>query len=261
MIPSKTKDWNPETYARFRGLRLRPALDLLSQVGDLPDAPIVDLGCGAGAVGQALVERYPTHKLLGVDNSPAMLRDAEETGLYAQLELTDASEWRPEEPPALIFSNALLHWLPDHQRLFPKLAEYLEPGGVLAIQMPRQQMAPSHALMRDIAQKIFPEVFDFSDWEPQVAQPESYAKLLSVYGSLNLWETSYLQVLSSVEEGHPVRHFTQSTAMRPFASALSRQDFRKFLNAYDAALSEAYPLADDGSVSFQFQRMFIVLST
>ena len=76
-----------------------------------------------------------------------------------------------------------------------------------------------------------------------------------------IWETSYLQVLSSVEEGHPVRHFTQSTAMRPFASALSRQDFRKFLNAYDAALSEAYPLADDGSVSFQFQRLFIVLST
>ena len=37
-------DWNPEAYARFRGLRLRPALDLLAQVGDLPLGDVVDLG-------------------------------------------------------------------------------------------------------------------------------------------------------------------------------------------------------------------------
>ena len=50
-------DWSPETYARFRGLRLRPALDLLAQVGDLPPGDVIDLGCGDGAVAGALAAR------------------------------------------------------------------------------------------------------------------------------------------------------------------------------------------------------------
>jgi len=41
-------DWNPETCARFRGLRLRPAIDLLAQVRDmLVDMPgICPVGIG-----------------------------------------------------------------------------------------------------------------------------------------------------------------------------------------------------------------------
>jgi len=44
----------------------------------------------------------------------------------------------------LIYSNAALHWLPDHGRLFPSLLEKVEPGGILAVQMPAQFRTPSH---------------------------------------------------------------------------------------------------------------------
>ena len=68
-------DWNPERYARFGGLRLRPALDLLAQVGHVPDGAVIDLGCGNGAVGGALAARFEGRALVGVDSSPAMLAD------------------------------------------------------------------------------------------------------------------------------------------------------------------------------------------
>ncbi len=42
-------DWNPETCARFRGLRLRPTIDLLAQVPDLLPGGVADPGRGAGA--------------------------------------------------------------------------------------------------------------------------------------------------------------------------------------------------------------------
>lgn len=71
-----SKDWNPGAYARFRGLRLRPALDLLAQVPELPPGDVVDLGCGDGAVAEALRARFPDRRLVGVDASPAMLRVA-----------------------------------------------------------------------------------------------------------------------------------------------------------------------------------------
>lgn len=249
-------DWNPEAYARFRDLRLRPALDLLMQVGAVPDGAVVDLGCGDGAVAGALRARFPTRRLVGVDGSAAMLAAAR--GYDALLE-ADIAAWRPAEPPALIFSNAALHWLGDHAALIPRLAGLLAPGGTLAVQMPRQQAAPSHALMREIAAGMFPAIFDLADWHPQVAPPATYAAILAPLGTADLWETEYHQRLAPVAEGHPVRHFTMSTAMRPFLDRLDAEAAERFTSAYDAALAEAYPLEADCSVLFPFRRLFFTL--
>jgi trans-aconitate 2-methyltransferase len=72
LTTGKRQDWNPETYAKFRGFRLRPAMDLLAQVPDLPAGEVVDLGCGNGPVGPALAQRFQGRRLIGVDHSPAM---------------------------------------------------------------------------------------------------------------------------------------------------------------------------------------------
>ena len=157
------QDWNPETYAKFRGFRIRPAMDLLAQVGAVPKGDVVDLGCGNGAVGAALLHRFSGRNLIGIDTSPAMLTTAGQTGAYSSLIEVDASLWAPQTPPALIFSNAMCHWLPDHESLFSRLVLMLAKGGVLAVQMPRQFMAPSHQALRDVAQNLFADRFDFTD--------------------------------------------------------------------------------------------------
>lgn len=251
-------DWNPGAYARFRGLRLRPALDLLAQVGDLPPGDIIDLGCGDGAAAAALAGRFPGRRLVGVDASPAMLERA--SGYDAKVE-ADIAGWRPETPPALIFSNAVLHWLPDHAALMPRLAGHLAPGGVLAVQMPRQFLAPSHRFLRDIAAAQFPDRFDFGHYQPPVAPAVQYHEMLSPLGQVAAWETDYVQRLDPCEAGHPVRAFTGSTAMRPFVEKLTAEETAQFVAAYDAALGSAYPLLADGSVLFPFRRTFFVLET
>lgn len=60
-----SRDWDPARYATFRDLRLRPALDLLAQVGELPPGDVIDLGCGDGAVADALAARFPGRGLVG----------------------------------------------------------------------------------------------------------------------------------------------------------------------------------------------------
>ncbi|WP_210530182.1 methyltransferase domain-containing protein [Rubellimicrobium arenae] len=250
-------DWDPGTYRRFRGLRLRPALDLLLQVGEVPDGCVVDLGCGDGAVAGPLRARFPGHRILGVDSSPEMLGHA--TG-YDATRLVDIAHWTPEEPPAVVFSNAALHWLSHHEMLFPRLAQCLAPGGVLAVQMPRQFDAPSHRLLRDLAEGMFPDRFSFTNYVAPVAPPAAYHRLLSPLGAVDLWETEYLQPLSPVPEGHPVRAFTQSTALRPFAARMGEGELQEFLDAYDDSLRIAYPAEADGSVLFPFRRLFLVLT-
>lgn len=255
-MSAKAKDWNPGAYAKFRGLRLRPALDLLAQIGDLPKGDIVDLGCGDGAASGALAARFPERRLVGVDASPAMLEKA--TGYAAKVQ-ADIAGWQPETPPALIFSNAVLHWLPDHAQLMPHLVGLLAPGGVLAVQMPRQFLAPSHRFLRDIAAAMFPDRFDFGQYTPPVAPAVTYWEMLTPLGRIEAWETEYVQSLDAVAEGHPVRAFTGSTAMRPFVEKLTAVEVQQFTAAYDTALGSAYPLLVDASVLFPFRRCFFVL--
>lgn len=252
-------DWNPAAYARFAGLRLQPALDLLARISELPAGKIVDLGCGAGAVGPVLRRRFPNRTLAGLDASPAMLAEARATGAYDRLEQADAAAWTPAAPPALIFSNAALHWLPDHAALMPRLAGLLAPGGVMAVQMPRQQEAPSHRLLGSVAKVLFPSRFARPEGPPRVAAPQDYLRLLAPLGDAAVWEVEYLQRLVPAEGAHPVRLFTQSTAFRPYEALLSPEERTGFLAAYDAALAAAYPPESDGSVLFPFRRLFLTL--
>ena len=258
MTPKTTQDWNPEAYSRFRGLRLRPALDLLAQVGAVPDGAVVDLGCGAGAVGEALALRFGP-RVVGVDSSPAMLAKAAETGAYVALHEGDIAHWAAEASPALIFSNAALHWVDGHSALMPRLAAMLAPGGVLAVQMPRQFFAPSHRFLRDIAQAMFPDRFDFAGYDAPVQPAFAYWEMLAPLGEVEAWETDYVQHLEAAGAAHPVRRFTESTAMRPLLDRMSADEADAFVARYDAALGAAYPLLPDGSVLMPFRRVFFTV--
>lgn len=231
----------------------------MSQVGALPQGDVIDLGCGNGAVGGALARRFNDRQLVGVDRSETMLAKAQETGAYSELVQADASLWTPQTPPALIFSNALCHWLPDHATLFARLAGALVQGGVLAVQMPNQFSASSHKALRDVAQNLYPDRFDFADWQSPVATPQTYAEMLIPLGEVSVWQTDYIQRLEPVETGHPVRHFTQSTALRPFADTLTEAELVTFIAAYEAVLQRDYPAQEDGSVLFPFKRLFFTL--
>lgn len=251
-------DWNPESYARFADLRLRPARDLLAQVGSLPDGPVCDLGCGAGAAGPMLRARFAGRALTGLDTSPAMLAKAAETGVYDTLTQTDAARWQPDTAPALIFSNAALHWVGDHATLMPYLAGLVASGGTLAVQMPHQNRAPSHRLWLDLVAQHFPGRFDPAQ-APGILDAPAYHRLLSPLGRMTLWETEYFQVLQPSAEGHPVRQFTSATFARPVLAALNAEEQAELGAQYDAVMEKAYPRSPDGSVLFPFRRLFFAL--
>lgn len=250
--------WNVAAYEAFSDLRLRPALDLLARVPPLDLGDVIDLGCGSGAAASALRARYPDHRLIGVDASPDMLAKADGLGLYDRLMEADIAVWRPKRPPALIFSNAALHWLDGHDALIPRLFGLLGPGGALAIQMPDQLHRPSHRTMIEAAAEVRPDLF--SGWSPFPGPlaPADYAALPPGAG-VDIWSTEYWQRLAAPEGGgHPVRAFTSSTGGRPILAALDAAETARFAALWDAALDEAYPRLADGGAWFPFRRLFLV---
>src|SRR4029077_16899107 len=129
--------WDPAQYLKFADHRLRPAVDLLNRVDLDNPGEIYDLGAGAGNVTRLIKERWPAARVTGVDDSEAMLAKAAATAPSIAWRQADLATWRPTQPADLISSNAALHWLPGHERVFPALLGGLASGGVLAVQMPR----------------------------------------------------------------------------------------------------------------------------
>ncbi|MEZ5715748.1 MAG: methyltransferase domain-containing protein [Paracoccaceae bacterium] len=251
-------DWNPGAYGRFRDLRLRPAIDLLGAIRSVGGGDVVDLGCGNGVMGESLKARFPGHHLVGIDGSPAMLEQAGEVGAYDALEEADIAQWRVERA-GLIFTNAALHWLKDHEVLMPRLAGMLAPGGTLAVQMPHQNNAPSHRLWLSLVDEMFPGRVD-TEAGPGVMKPARYFHLLGGLGAFSLWETEYYQLLPADAQGHPVRRFTESTFARPILEALDEDEQARLIRAYEAVMEKAYPRGADGTVLFPFRRMFFTLT-
>lgn len=248
--------WNPDRYLQFADERLRPAVDLL---GRIPlDAPgqIVDLGCGAGNVTRLLAERWPAAQLTGLDSSASMLERARQALPGARFELAGVEHWEPDEPIDLLFSNAALHWVGDHQQLFPRLLDNLAPGGVLAVQMPGNFDAPSHRLIRELAAA--------PAWAGHLAAARmgailpmgDYHRLLAPRASrLSLWESTYWQALHGPA---PVLEWLRGTTLVPYLAMLDTRAQADFVAELAPRLAAAYPADADGTTLFPFRRVFIV---
>ena len=250
--------WNPEQYSLFSDHRLRPAIDLLSQVPSHAPSVIYDLGCGTGNVTALLSQHWNEAVVIGIDSSEDMLAKAKREHPSIEWKVGDIAEFSPTSKGNLIFSNAALHWLDDHEKLFPKLLEQLRPGGVLAVQMPNNFSAPSHEALYDLAQSE-----EWIDRLGSLVRPAPvhninwYFDLLSpLADKINIWETTYFQVLKGRDA---VLEWTRGTALRPFLAVLDGNEVGAFESQYAERLMEAYPVRRDGSTLYPFSRLFIVV--
>ncbi len=250
--------WNPEQYILFSDHRLRPALDLLSQVPLISPSVIYDLGCGTGNVTALLSQHWNEAIITGIDSSEEMLAKARRDHPSIEWKLADISRFSPTSKGNLIFSNAALHWLDDHENLFPNLLKQLRPGGVLAVQMPNNFSAPSHQNLYDLAQS--PEWVDRLGPLVRPATVHNikwYFDLLSPLAEkVNIWETTYFQVLKGKDA---VLEWTRGTALRPFLAELDAAEAEVFESQYAESLLESYPLRQDDATLYPFSRLFIVV--
>lgn len=249
--------WDPGQYLKFADHRLRPALDLMARIPPVAARTVYDLGCGPGTITRLLAERWPDARVTGVDASAEMLARARALAPGIDFVAADLARWAPPAPAELLFSNAALQWLDGHETLFPRLLSCVAPGGVLAVQMPRNFAAPSHRLLDETVQA--------GPWRDRlaglrravpVAPPAAYHRLLAPHAaSLDIWEAEYLHRLEGAD---PVVEWTKGTALRPFLDALDAETCAAFLADYSRRVGAVYPPEPDGATLFPFRRLFIV---
>ena len=254
MTPEKHA-WNPGQYLKYGGHRLRPAIDLLARVDTERPETVFDLGCGPGNSTRLLADRWPEARITGVDGSVDMLTQAAADLPGPDWVEADLNGWSPDRPADVLFSNAALHWLDDHAVLFPRLLEHLNPGGVLAVQMPGNFASPSHTLIREAAGPWMDKIGPVMRADPVADLSVYYDALSPVAGHLDIWETVYVQAL---EGDNAAAEWIKGSALKPLLDALDEDEAQDYFSAYSALAQKAYPARPDGKTLYPFRRVFVV---
>lgn len=250
--------WDPQQYERYATERSRPFIELVARVGARDPKRIVDLGCGPGTATVYLTERWPDAQVEGLDSSPEMIAAAAPLA-NSRLTFTvaDAQTWTMPSDLDVLVTNALLQWVPNHVDLLVAWAKGLPADGWLAMQVPGNFAAPTHALMRELAasprwRASLDGVLRHHD---TVAAPTYYASRLQDAGlEVDVWETTYVHVLAGED---PVIEWLLGTGLRPVLDALPKSESDEFVAEFSAELRREYPPSEHGTL-LPYRRVFAV---
>ena len=247
--------WDPDRYLQFADLRTRPGLELIARIPDLEPKQIVDLGSGTGNLTSVIAERWPEAEVAGIDSSPKMVERAAHDHRSVAWQMVSIEDWSPSSPVDLIYSNATLHWLDDHEALFRRLRSYLSVTGVLAVQMPDNWGAPTHVIPQ--------RILDDGSWSEPAAQsmmrdrlskPDRYRSWTQP-SDVEMWRTTYFQTLTGVD---PVWTWVTGSVLRPVLAHMGPAERSRFEELCKEGYRRAYPPASNGETTLPFSRLFLV---
>jgi trans-aconitate 2-methyltransferase len=250
--------WDAEQYLKFGDERTQPVRDLIARIQLPAPRRIVDLGCGPGNSTAELRRRWPAAAIAGLDSSAEMIGRAREAYPEGTWITGDAASWKAEGAYDLVFSNAMLHWVRNHEEVCPRLREQVAEGGALAFQVPAHYDSPLHREIMEVSRD--------AEWAERMEgarraltnhPPEYYYDLLERRaGRLDIWETVYYHVLAGPEA---VLEWFRGSGLRPFLEALDGEGERqRFESRLAARYEKTYPRRADGRILFPFRRLFVI---
>lgn len=250
-------DWDAKQYLKFEAERTQPAKDLAGRVelnGECRKA--LDIGCGPGNSTRMVKQRFPQAQVLGIDQSPEMIQAARIENPELAFRVFDVTrDFTPLGADYdLVFSNACLQWVPEHEALLPRLMELLRPGGVLAVQLPNNFEEPVHRIIESVAAKEewrvrFPARRVFY----QLASEQYFDLLSGISPDFSMWETVYFHRLPSHQA---ILEWYRGTGLRPYLACLEAEEQRLFEREVLEGIERAYPVRKNGEVIFRFPRLF-----
>jgi len=162
-----THAWNPEDYHKHSSAQQTWAHELIGKLDLAGDERVLDLGCGEGKVTAEIAACLPSGSVLGLDLSRDMIAFARECfppEQYRNLRFVegDMLDLPFDREFDAVFSNAALHWVADHGRVFSGIACALRPEGRALLQMGgKGNAAPVLALADEmLEERPWKDLFD-----------------------------------------------------------------------------------------------------
>ncbi|MDR3703406.1 MAG: methyltransferase domain-containing protein [Candidatus Sulfopaludibacter sp.] len=172
--------WNAEQYQAGYSFVWQYGRDLLGLLAPRTGERILDIGCGTGQLTAEIAASGA--EVTGIDSSPAMIEQARRNAPALRFEVRDVCHMPYQAEFDAIFSNAVLHWVPQADDAAASMARALKPGGRVAIEMGgrgnvRELLAASDRALRELG---VPDPERYHPWfYPGIAE---YAAILERHG-------------------------------------------------------------------------------
>jgi trans-aconitate 2-methyltransferase len=249
-------EWDPQQYLQFKYERTQPSIDLVSRIQFEDPKTIIDIGCGPGNSTQVLLKRWPRADIVGIDKSEKMIQRARQDYPDQKWIVGDASALDVGQKYDIVFSNAVIHWIPDHDVLIQRLFKMVNTNGILAVQIPANQESPLYRTILKVS--MSDKWCAFTAGRQEVITYHDayyyYDLLASLTKEIAIWGTVYYHILNSHQD---LIDWYKSTAMKPFLESLPDDESREEFE--DEILSECkafYPSQSDGRILYPFKRLF-----
>lgn len=119
--------WDAKNYDQRHAFVWRYGAELLDLLKPQAGERILDLGCGTSHLTHRLAESGA--HVVGMDRSATMLAEARHAYPHLALVAADARQFAFAQPFDAVFSNAVLHWILEAERVVECIAAALKPGG------------------------------------------------------------------------------------------------------------------------------------
>lgn len=247
-------EWNPDKYLMFKNQRTQPAVDLARRVEKYKPETVADIGCGPGNSTAVLKNIFTDADIIGIDSSKSMIERAQKE--YKDIKFLKCGAEELAGTYDLLFSNACLQWIPEHEKLIPELMTKLKKNGVLAVQIPMNTEEPLFRIIKETAAESRWDFQNVHFEKNDTLLPEEYFDILSSCSrSFELWETVYYHAMPSHEH---LIEWVRSTRLRPYLDVLSDEQKKEFEQDILIKARRAYPITASGEVVLKFRRFFFI---
>jgi trans-aconitate 2-methyltransferase len=255
-------DWQPKQYLKYKNERTQPSIDLVNRISHENPARIIDIGCGPGNSTVILKNRWQDADIYGLDNSKNMIQKAEADFPDIRWLLMNANDDLSSLGQFdIVFTNAALQWMPEHETLIPNMYKMLNDKGVLAAQVPCVKHLPVYAGIQELIKaEKWAEYFISPPIYPKHYPYEHYYDIIcGLTDKIEMWQTDYIHIMPDHKS---IVEWYKGTGLRPFMDMIPDEKKRlDFCNEYGQIISRKYPIKNIGknsSVLLPFTRIFFI---
>ncbi|MGV0023633.1 class I SAM-dependent methyltransferase [Phormidesmis priestleyi] len=119
--------WDAELYESKHAFVWQSGESLIELLSPQPEEQILDLGCGTGQLTQQIAIAHA--QVIGIDRSSTMIETAQQNYPHLKFLVADAQNFQADRPFDAVFSNAVLHWIPNPDGVIHSVYQALKPGG------------------------------------------------------------------------------------------------------------------------------------
>ena len=123
--------WDARLYDEKHAFVWEKAKGLVELLAPKPGEHILDMGCGTGHLTAEIASRA---NVLGIDRSAEMIAEAKKQHPHLEFQIADATELAFNDQFDAVFSNAVLHWIHEPEKVVRGVTRALRLGGRFVVE-------------------------------------------------------------------------------------------------------------------------------